>query len=318
MARHVEQLSELHGLVIEYLEKLFLATEHSSEAYREHSSRARHKLFTRMIKELGKFALEVPTGRLAEFYLECRQSDEAGGAPESSPTLKEGSPVGDAPDRSQNLKVSQSCPNESLGGESKDRDLPSLSPVDSNASRAATPLGSGSAPSHDERLKALVAEMQGLGTSLEEIHENISPSDVIQAIVPMGCDVSPAPPTHLPRFSIVPFSGVTRHRKPVDLSASGKATLSCFEVTTEDSMRCSLEWVMKHWNPVRGNSCCPFHSHIRIAKACFHSMVKEACIPLWSPLTGWQCVGCLCLNHEESRSCDLCLESRWGADQEVA
>lgn len=75
------------------------------------------------------------------------------------------------------------------------------------------------------------------------------------------------------------------------------------------SLALSLEWTLKHWNmPLMPDSCCPFHSMIRVALAVMRHHAASACEPEWKTLSGWQCASCRCWNHWSVTRCDMCSE----------
>merc|ERR1719491_2711371 len=81
--------------------------------------------------------------------------------------------------------------------------------------------------------------------------------------------------------------------------------ISSYGMTRISSLECSLQWCMKHWNIPRTRACCPLHAHLAVAEAAIRSLNHGGCDPLWSPLLGWQCPECSCLNHSEVRWCDM-------------
>lgn len=91
---------------------------------------------------------------------------------------------------------------------------------------------------------------------------------------------------------------------------SATPMLSAFVDTPYETMRTSMEWTMSHWNPLKYSSCCPFHSSCCFARVIIHDLARDPCIPLWSPLTDWQCKRCFCMNHREKDTCHMCQESR--------
>jgi hypothetical protein len=99
---------------------------------------------------------------------------------------------------------------------------------------------------------------------------------------------------------------------------STEPMLSAFQDTPYESMRTSLEWTMSHWNPLKYSACCPFHSSCQFAKVVVHDLCNDPCIPLWSPLTDWQCKTCFCMNHVEKETCHMCQDSRPPSESNVS
>jgi len=88
---------------------------------------------------------------------------------------------------------------------------------------------------------------------------------------------------------------------------TGKPVVSSFTTTNTVSLRSSLEWAMKHWHlPQSRDACCPWHGAVAVAKMVLENSATSECCPLWSPLLGWQCNECTCLNHSGKSKCDMC------------
>lgn len=87
--------------------------------------------------------------------------------------------------------------------------------------------------------------------------------------------------------------------------------VSCYKITPAMTVQLSLQWSMKHWNlPRIPGSCCPWHTALVVAKTSIDDLIDTDCEPLWSSLTGWQCVECTSLNHSQVKLCDMCAEPR--------
>jgi hypothetical protein len=88
-----------------------------------------------------------------------------------------------------------------------------------------------------------------------------------------------------------------------------EATVSSFMPTPAQSCANSIRWIISHWNPPRestGQECCPLHAQIKLARQLLSVMSKRQCNPLWSPLAGWQCPECACVNGPDADEC-VCL-----------
>jgi hypothetical protein len=84
-------------------------------------------------------------------------------------------------------------------------------------------------------------------------------------------------------------------------------SFTCFANTPIISLAASLEWGMKHWPlPRSTRACCPWHATLGVCKTLLRYSVARECAALWSPLNGWQCSECLCLNHSATPRCDMC------------
>merc|ERR1712032_193911 len=87
----------------------------------------------------------------------------------------------------------------------------------------------------------------------------------------------------------------------------GDPLISHYAPTSALSATVSLLCVMVHWNPPRlPGCCCPFHMAVTVAKLLLKRVSKQHCNPLWSPLTGWQCSHCTCMNREAKELCEQC------------
>jgi len=83
--------------------------------------------------------------------------------------------------------------------------------------------------------------------------------------------------------------------------------ISHFAPTSAWSAAVSLLCVMVTWNlPRLPGYCCPFHMAVATAKLLLRRVSKQHCNPLWSPLTGWQCSHCTCMNRDGKEVCEQC------------
>lgn len=90
-----------------------------------------------------------------------------------------------------------------------------------------------------------------------------------------------------------------------------KLTAPFYDSTSRPCIDTSMLWLLQHWNFSYATvDCCPRHAAMQIAVRLLKSHKKDACNPLWSPFTGWQCELCTGMNHEQSVICDLCGSSR--------
>jgi len=88
---------------------------------------------------------------------------------------------------------------------------------------------------------------------------------------------------------------------------SAEPLISHFAPTSPSSATVSLLCVMVHWNlPRLPGYCCPFHMAVTTAKLLLRRVYKQHCNPLWSPLTGWQCSHCTCMNRDGKEVCEQC------------
>jgi hypothetical protein len=88
---------------------------------------------------------------------------------------------------------------------------------------------------------------------------------------------------------------------------SAEPLISHFAPTSALSATVSLLCVMVHWNlPRLTGYCCPFHMAVSTAKLLLRRVDKQHCNPLWSPLTGWQCSHCTCMNRDGKEVCEQC------------
>jgi len=370
-------ISDLHGLVMEHLEKVLLSGSQSRLI-----KSLRRKLIKSLLKELQQSPDESMTSRLADFYIMFqRRGGEAGVGEQGSQQLRTSfrrrsrgcgstDSLGSVDSRISrssetvetnqttqtknsnsteiSFNVSLSTPGEAHeDGSDASVDLsddvgelsseqPLAAPLAKTMTRASVRGGaSGDASSTTSSLKPSddLADLRSHPDSRPlSPHAMQAPHHVDAAVQTVQIDsawrtCSPAPSesSHAqrpPRMPGTPTSPTPsdcsrksdrsrRHKQRSGaITLTSVPTLSSFISTPPASIRCSLEWIMKHWNPVKLNSCCPFHAFCAIAKLCIHHLIKEECIPLWSPLTGWQCNECFCLNHGESGQCDLCLEPR--------
>jgi len=83
--------------------------------------------------------------------------------------------------------------------------------------------------------------------------------------------------------------------------------LSHFAPTSAWSAAVSLLRVLVAWNlPRLPGYCCPFHMAVNTAKLLLGCLYRHRCNPLWSPLTGWQCSHCTCMNRDVKEVCEQC------------
>merc|ERR1711933_55854 len=83
--------------------------------------------------------------------------------------------------------------------------------------------------------------------------------------------------------------------------------ISHFAPTSAWSAAVSLLCVMVTWNlPRLPGYCCPFHMAVATAKLLLRRVFQQHCNPLWSPLTGWQCSHCTCMNRDGKEVCEQC------------
>lgn len=105
-----------------------------------------------------------------------------------------------------------------------------------------------------------------------------------------------------------------QHHRSNDTSCAAarleKTRLRSLPKTPREYMRCSLELMMTHWNLKKTHTCCQFHAYCIVARDLISNMCREACMPEFMPLAGWQCVQCLCMNHQEATVCQVCQEKR--------
>lgn len=86
-----------------------------------------------------------------------------------------------------------------------------------------------------------------------------------------------------------------------------RLTAPFYKPSSKACIDTSAEWLLHHWNfHYHSSCCCPRHAALMLAADLWRNNKKDACNPLWSPFTGWQCGFCTAMNHEESMICDLC------------
>merc|ERR1712032_1184599 len=99
----------------------------------------------------------------------------------------------------------------------------------------------------------------------------------------------------------------------------GDPLISHYAPTSALGAAISLLCVMVHWNlPRLPGCCCPFHMAVTAATLLLRRLSKQACNPLWSPLTGWQCSHCTCMNREGKEACEQCGSERDAIDGAAA
>lgn len=109
-------------------------------------------------------------------------------------------------------------------------------------------------------------------------------------------------------------SGATQGEDKRVVLKTSKKLLPGFKETPAETVRYVMLSALVQFNS-RGRGCCSWHVQLAVATKALMAMSEEPCWKKFSPLLGWQCAGCQCLNAapevdddgvEEGPECSLC------------